>query len=434
MDSVATYRRGNPRKSINVDAVLDSIAEQVLVDGDVEKALQRAFRFGSEDELGLLDVLDRLRQDAQEYEPSLQTADQHASEMELVQSERRHEDSIAMREALRQVESLADLRGMDPELMQRTLTSDELEWVEKWADMTGQMIESGLVISVGDRLRLTSKAIRRIGSQLLRHMILPPKVRGSGAHLVHRSGTAAINGDEVAPWEWGKPFDLHITKSLTNALRNQRPSGTLSLTTNDFEIFDRESGAAVATVLLIDMSRSMFESGAWDAAKRAAVALNTLHATSQAQDTLELIGFSGDARKLLIDELPSLSWDQFSHGTNLHAGLIAAGRVLNHYHRKNRQIVIITDGEPTAFMDGDKPTFEHPVTDRTTHATLREARKLARKDVTFTMIRVEDINAASGFAESFVRAISGRLIDVPLDSLGAFVVRDIARGTSRHIR
>lgn len=434
MDAVVTYKSGAEKQRINVDAVLHSITDAVLSDGDVEKALQRAFRFGTEEDMGLLDVLDRLREESREVDLSLQNADQHASEAEMVQSERRLEDTLAMREALRQVESLEDLQGIDPEMMQRTLTPDEMEWVEKWADMTGQLIESGLVIAEGNRLRLTSKAIRRIGSQLLRHMFLPPQLRGRGAHLIHRPGTHGLASEDVVPWEWGKPLDLHITRSLSNAMRQPHPSGRLNLAVSDFEVFDRESGAAVSTVLLIDMSRSMFESGAWDAAKRAAIALNTLISSSHVHDRLELVGFSGDARELNLEELPSLSWDQFSHGTNLHAGFMAAGRMLERDHGLNRQVVIITDGEPTAYMDGNTPIFEHPVTDRTIHSTLIEARRLSRKGISITTIYVGNDVAEAGFATMLLRATAGRLIQVPLESLGAFVVRDIAAGTHQVVR
>lgn len=434
MDGIVTYHSGTPTRRINVEAVLDSIADQVLDGGDVEKALQRAFRFGTEEDIGLLDVLDRLREESHEIDLTLQNADQHASEMAMVQAERKLEDTVTMREALRQVESLDDLQGIDPELMQRTLTSDELEWVEKWADMTGQLIESGLVATAGNRLTLTSKAIRRIGSRLLRHMFLPPQLRGRGAHAIHSPGVQGSSSDNTVPWEWGMPFDLHITRSLGNAIRHGKRQGKIRLSTSDFEVYNRESRAAVSTVLLIDMSRSMFESGAWNAAKRAAIALNTLITTSQVHDRLELIGFSGDARLLKLDELPSLSWDQFSHGTNLHAGLMSAGHVLNRQHGMNRQIVIITDGDPTAFMDGDRPTFEHPVTDRTLHATLLEGRRLAKRGVSITTIHVGEHGVPARFAETFVRATAGRLINVPLDSLGSLVVRDVASGTSRLIR
>lgn len=434
MDAVVTYHAGAGKPRIDVSAILESVTDTVLADGDVEKALQRAFRFGTEDDIGLLDVLDRLREESREIDLSLQETDQHASEMEMVQSERKLDDTVAMRESLRQVESLDDLQGLDPELMQRTLTPDEMEWVEKWADMTGQLIESGLVMVQGNRLRLTSKAIRRIGSQLLRHMFLPPHSRGRGAHLIHRPGTHGVASEDVVSWEWGKPLDLHITRSLANAMRRPQPGGRIKLTIDDFEVYDRESGAAVSTVLLIDMSRSMFESGAWDAAKRAAIALNTLMSTSHVHDRLELVGFSGDARKIFLDELPSLSWDQFSHGTNLHAGLLAASRILERDHGMNRQVVIITDGEPTAFMDADTPIFEHPVTDRTIHATLLEARRLVRRGVSVTTIHVGDHGDDPAFATQLLRATAGRLIEVPLESLGAFVVRDIASGTQQFVR
>lgn len=434
MDATVTYHAGTSRPRINVDAVLDSITDAVLADGDVEKAMQRAFRFGTEEDIGLLDVLDRLREESREIDLSLQKNDQHATETEMVQAERRLEDSVAMRDALRQVESLDDLQGIDPELMQRTLTPEEMQWVEKWAEMTGQLIESGLVVAQGNRLRLTSKAIRRIGSQLLRHMFLPPQVRGRGAHLIHRPGNYGMASDDVVSWEWGKPLDLHITRSLSNAIRRSKSAGRLGLAVSDFEVFDRESGAAISTVLLIDMSRSMFESGAWNAAKRAAVALNTLMSASHMHDRLELVGFSGDARKLELEELPSLSWDQFSHGTNLHAGLIAAGRILERDHGMNRQVVIITDGEPTAFMEGTTPIFEHPVTDRTIHPTLLEARRLARKGVSITTIHVGDHVGEEAFASMLLRATAGRLIHVPLESLGSFVVRDVAAGTHQVVR
>lgn len=434
MDQVVTYTSGKPASPINVDAVLDAISDQVLTDGNVEKALQRAFRFGTEDGIGLLDVLDRLREEIQDAEHALQDPNQHATEMEPTRSDRDVEDAIAMRDALRQVESLDDLHDLDPEMMQRSLTADELEWVEKWSDMTGQMIDSGLVAMSGSRLVLTAKAVRQIGSKLLQHLFLPPVKRGRGSHHLHQPGLHGMAGDETSAWEWGKPLDLNIGRSLTNAVRRMGERGKLILQAEDFEVIDRESGAAVSTTLLMDMSRSMFESGAWDAAKRAAIALNTLVTTTRMHDHLELVGFSGDARKLQLDELPSLSWDQFSHGTNLHAGLLVASRLLNRHRSMNRQVVIITDGEPTAFMDGVHPVFEHPVTERTQEATLLTARRMSRQGIGFTTICVGDAASAPDFARTLSQTVNGRMILLPLDDLGAFIVRDVAQGTHRTVR
>lgn len=434
MDSYYIYASGTFRRRINVDQVLDSISDQVLSEGDVEKALQRIFRFGTEDDMGLLDILDRLREEIADDEHTLQDLEQHEFDLDIGPSERKVEDAIAMRDALRQIESLDDLNGIDPELMQRSLSAEELEWVDKWSDMTGQMIESGLVAMSGQKLVLTAKAIRQIGSRLLQHMFLPPTVRGKGSHQFPTPGLHGMAGDESAEWEWGKPFDLNIARSVSNAVRRTGGIGKPRLRVEDFEVFERESGAAIHTVLLTDMSRSMFDSGAWDAAKRAAVALNTLISTSRMHDELDLVGFSGDARKLNLVELPELSWDQFSHGTNLHAGLLVAARLLHRHHALNRQIVIITDGEPTAYMDGSNPVFEHPVTERTIHSTLLEAKRLSRQGVNFTTICVGESAEAPEFARTLSHTVNGRMILLPLDELGAFVVRDVSQGTSRTVR
>lgn len=432
MDHVVTYTAERPPRRIDIDSVLDSIADQVLQDGDVEKALQRSFRFGTEDDLGLLDVLEHLREQIDDVEHSLQDPDQHQLHSDPEPSSSNTKDLEKMRDALRQIESLDDLGGLDPELMNRTLSREEQEWIEKWADMTGQLIEAGLVAESGAKLVLTAKAIRQIGSKLLQHLYLPPTQRGRGSHHLPVPGTFGMPGDESSKWEWGKPFDLNIGRSITNAIRRQGP-GSIRLTLQDFEVHERESGAAIHTVLLTDMSRSMFESGAWDAAKRAAVALNALMHTSQAADTLDLVGFSGDARPLRLAELPQLTWDQFSHGTNLHAGLIVAARLLQRQHAQNRQVVIITDGEPTAFMDGDNPVFEHPVTDRTIESTLLEAKRLSRRGVAITTVCVGDMAGEAGFAHTMTKAVDGRLILLPLDELGSFVVKDVAKGSVTNV-
>lgn len=434
MDSHYLYASGKPARRIRVDQVLDAISDQVLSDGDVEKALQRAFRFGTEDDIGLLDILDRLREEIADAQHSLHDHEQHEFDMEAAPSKRRVDDAVAMRDALRQVESLDDLNGIDPDLMNKALTTEEREWIDKWSDMTGQMIESGLVAMSGQRLVLTAKAIRRIGSKLLQHMFLPPAKRGRGSHQVHQAGLHGMPGDDTSEWEWGKAFDLNIGRTMANAVRRSGIGDRLRLGVEDFDVFERESGAAVHTVLMIDMSRSMFESGAWDAARRAAIALNSLIESSRQQDELVLVGFSGDARILQLDELPGLSWDQFSHGTNLHAGLLVASRLFRNRHAMNRQIVIITDGEPTAFMDDDLPVFEHPVTHRTLESTLREARRLARRGVNVTTISVGEADDASDFAQNLTRVVNGRLIQLPVDQLGSFVVRDVARGTIRAVR
>lgn len=433
MDRTFIYRSGKPSHQPHVESILDAITDQVLTDGDVEKALERTFRFGTQEDMGLLDILERLREDSHNLDHAELDSEQHTFKMDSGSAERRAENAAAMRDALRQVESLDDLQGLDPDLLSKALSIEEREWVEKWSDMQGLLIESGLVAMSGPRLMLTAKAIRFIGSKLLQHMFLPPVKRGRGSHQLNVPGLHGMPGDDTAIWEWGKPLDLNIGRTLTNAVKRTHHDRRTKLHVDDFEIFERESGAGIHTVLLTDMSRSMFESGAWDAAKKSAIALNTLVETGRHHDHLDLVGFSGDARVLDLEELPMLTWDQFSHGTNLHAGLLVASQQFRRRHALNQQVVIITDGEPTAFMDGSSPVFEHPVTHRTFDATLLQARRMSRKGINVTTICVGDFDSVPQFTQTLSKTINARLILLPTDALGTFLVRDVATGAIRTI-
>ncbi|MCO5218473.1 MAG: hypothetical protein M9909_06540 [Thermomicrobiales bacterium] len=212
---------------VDVASVIDEIADRVLLDGDVDKALQDVFRLGTDEDMGLLDILDRLREEATDLRHELSGDRQHDDGDQSLDKSRRLEDVSSMREQLRQIENIDDLHNLDPEFVDRTLSDEEREWIEKWSDMRGQLIESGLVIAQGTQLRLTARAIRRIGSSLLRHMHIPPQQRGRGSHSIPFSGISGTPGDNLIPWEWGRPFDLDVTASLMFAIRSRDESGTL---------------------------------------------------------------------------------------------------------------------------------------------------------------------------------------------------------------
>ncbi len=422
-----TYHAGRPREVLDVGNIIDAIADQILDHGDVERAMQSAFRLGTDDDFGMLDILDRLRDEIER-----ESSDGDLTDMDQADSSSpSKDDAQAMRDALREVQSPEDLQGLDPKLMERALTLEERVWVDKWSDATGQLIDSGLVARQGGKLQLTPRALRRIGANLLRHVYLPPVRRGQGGHPYPVRGIIGAAGDEVSPWEWGQPFDVDIAATLMNSVRRSSIQGRLVVRPGDFAVRDRESASSYTSVLLLDMSRSMFDSGAWDVAKRAAIALDALSHAQHRFDQVHLVGFSGTARELAVVDLPGLSWDQFSHGTNLHHGLIRAGRLLDRDLTRNRQIVIITDGDPTAYMDGPNAVFENPVTEKTLHATLREGARLTRAGVSTTLIRVGEDEKLTGFPIDFARTSKGRLISLPLDRLGSFVVRDVGSRAMR---
>src|SRR5699024_10076693 len=110
---------------------------------------------------------------------------------------------------------------------------------------------------------------------------------------------------------------------------------------------ERGSSVAVSTVLAIDRSRSMGQSGGWVAARKVSLAMHELIRQSYPRDSLNVIAFSSSAERVDIANVPLMRWDRFEHGTHLQAALALARRMLGHDRLGTRQVVVITDGEPT---------------------------------------------------------------------------------------
>jgi uncharacterized protein with von Willebrand factor type A (vWA) domain len=438
---------------IDADGLFRAMAEDLLHDGNVDLSMQKAFRWGFQDDegekvTGLRDLMQRLRDDRQELLASLESSaankagpDPVLGNLEdvvelgdLEESDHRTDADMdarqmvgkmeVMERSLRQVESIDDLQNLDPELMSTTLTDAEQEWVGQWARMKGVLEAEGLVMEVGDRLDLTPRAIRRIGEPALAALFSSLGKGSAGDHDMHARSRTGVLADSSSPWQYGDPFAVDLSRTIMNSVRRHGLGAPVRMAAEDFEVLDRESRTATASVLLIDMSRSMFYNGCWDAAKRSALALDTLLRTQFQRDDLELAGFSERAERLSLMQLPSLEWNEYSHGTNLEDGLRLARELLRPYRGKTQQIILVTDGEPTAYNDDGKVTFENPPTGRTFDATLREVMRCTRENVTINTFLLDHAAATTGFIEDVARINLGRVIHATADDLGHYLIRD----------
>ena len=162
--------------------------------------------------------------------------------------------------------------------------------------------------------------------------------------------TAAGRGGEreetTKPYEFGDPFHLDLRGTLDERAprdRRTRPasgwraaSRGVRLSPADFEVFRTEQLTRTSTVLLVDMSRSMLLRGCFVAAKKVAVALDTLIRTQFPRDHLTVIGFAYYAREIRPEALAELSWHGYEYGTNLQHGLMLARRILARQHGGER--------------------------------------------------------------------------------------------------
>ena len=145
----------------------------------------------------------------------------------------------------------------------------------------------------------------------------------------------------------------------------------MRLSPDDFEVERTETLTSTATVLALDLSLSMPMRDNFLAAKKVAMALHSLITTQFPRDYLGLVGFGELARELKAAQLPEVSWD-YTYGTNMQHALMLARRMLAR-QTGTKQVIMITDGEPTAhILPGGEPFFSYPPAPETIRMTLAE--------------------------------------------------------------
>ncbi|MDQ4044291.1 MAG: VWA domain-containing protein, partial [Chloroflexota bacterium] len=298
-------------------------------------------------------------------------------------------------------------------------------WVEDWAeaasDLRRQRGASGTM-----RSSLPPVVISAIGRDLLRRLYRPAIARVPGEHEAPVAGTAGDSDETSRSWQPGRPLDLNLVATLSNAIRREGPAGKgrIRLRPDDFEVVERTARTAMSTVLAIDRSRSMGQSGAWTSAKKLTLSMHELIRQSYHRDALSVLAFSSTAEAVAIGELPELHWDRFEHGTHLQAALALGRRMLWRSSAASKQIVVITDGEPTIATTGSGETFASPPTAEVLEATMREVIRCTRERIVINMVILGGETGAATFAEQMARVNGGRIFDTSNQDLGTFILRD----------
>jgi uncharacterized protein with von Willebrand factor type A (vWA) domain len=322
---------------------------------------------------------------------------------------------------IRKVRQVGDLGSVDPDLVRRLLGDDAADRFDRLAASLREFRESGFIRGRPGHLELSARALQHIGEEQLRATLERISQRQGGDRpLPHRTGAHDLTG-ATRPWEFGDPLSLDLSRTVLQAVR--RNVGTpVKLDSRDFAVFEREESTRAATVLAIDLSRSMGERGYLLAAKKLALALSTLIRQRFPRDLLLLSGFSELARPVTMDELPGLSWDRFGFGTNIQDALRWSRFALAQHRGMQRNVIVLTDGEPTAYRDRDGQVhFHHPPTRDTLAETYAEAERLRRDGIDLTVCVLSHYFEVVRFAEELVRRGAGDLIVTSPDDLGSAV-------------
>ena len=359
--------------------------------------------------------------------------DEELSMQEAMRLMEEMQEMDALEREIRGVRALEDLEQVDRERVERLLGPEAAEDLQKLQELTKQLEDAGYLERQGDELSLTARAIRKIADQALRDVFAVLKRDRLGGHAIDRRGAGGDQTDETKAYEFGDPFLLDLKETVMNALERGGPGTPIRLAPSDFEVYRTELRTQAATVVMLDMSRSMLNNGYFLPAKKVALALSALIRGQFPRDALYIIGFALYARTFTPEQLPTLSWSEWNIGTNMHAGFALSRQLLGKHKGGNKQILMVTDGEPTAHLENGVADFSYPPMPRTFQETLKEVQRCTREGITINTFMLERSSYLVGFVEDMARINHGRAFMAAPDRLGEYVMVDFVRSRRRFI-
>ena len=353
-------------------------------------------------------------------------------------------EGLGYSEAVEAVAELADLEALeaqlgqsawgstlddvDVDLLEQRLGHEAVRDFQALRDLERELEEQGYLSRGDDGLRLTPRAVRRLGQSALKRVFDSLEANGTGTHDDHRTGAADEPTGLTRPWVFGDELPLDASRTVANALRRRATSGSsVLLDVEDFEVTETERRTTAAVALCVDMSHSMYSDGRWGPMKQTALALNHLIETRFRQDALQLIGFNKLARRLTPVQLAEAE-PEWIQGTNLQHALLLAARHLRRHPDAEPVVLVVTDGEPTAHLTGDGgAVFHWPSTPETVRATVAQVDELSRFGATINTFMLGDDPGLARFVDAIARRSGGRVFTPDIGRLGEYVVSDYLR-------
>jgi len=315
------------------------------------------------------------------------------------------------------------LADVDLEPARDILGDDGARSLERLAELAKLLEEAGLIEQREGRMELTPRGMRRIGRNALRDLFTHLAKDRMGRHQVDPAGIGHERTYETKHYEFGDPFNLNIERTVRNAVARAGGGTPVRLSPDDFEVERTETMTRTSTVLMLDLSLSMPMRDNFLAAKKVAMALHSLITLEYPRDYLGIVGFSEVARELKAEQLPEVSWD-FVYGTNMQHGFLLSRRMLAR-QTGTKQIIMITDGEPTAHLQpGGGVFFNYPPVRETVEATLAEVARCTREGIQINTFMLDATGYLKEFVEKLTRLNRGRALFTTPETLGDYVLVD----------
>ena len=392
-------------------AQLQSLLQDRFDDPELNRELAR-----------LMKGMDFLRPEGRQYrfdggeELSLEAA------MQLMNEMQRLDDLIGQ---VQNAERGGDLGRIDRDLLEQIAGSEAAENLDGLNDLLKALEEAGYIRAKGEnRFELTPRGSRMIGQQALGEIYQRLKRQSLGNHALPEEGRFGERLEQTRPFAFGDAFQLHMPRTIRNAIDRNGPGSPVRLSHEDFEVYRSEMITSTSTAMLVDLSWSMALRGSFQAAKKVALALHNLISSRYPKDSFHVIGFAAYAKALKAHELPFLQWDDYLLGTNMQHALLLATRLLDKEPGGAKQIIMISDGEPTSHLENGQAQFAYPPTPATIRATLRAVRHCTQKGIAINTFMLDRSPYLKAFMDEIARINGGRVFYTTPEQLGEYIVVD----------
>ena len=331
-------------------------------------------------------------------------------------------------ELIEQVQSAergGDLDRIDRDLLKDLMGEDASEDLDKLNELLKALEEAGYIRPTGDdRWELTPRGSRMIGQKALGEIYERLKRQSMGNHAVPEEGRFGERLEQTKPYEYGDPFHLHMPRTLRNAIDRNGPGAPIQLQQDDFEIYRSEMITSTATAMLVDLSWSMALRGSFQAAKKVALALHQLITSQYPKDSFYIIGFAAYAKELKAHDLPYLQWDEYVLGTNMQHALLLAEKLLAKHTGGTKQIIMISDGEPTAHLENGQAQFAYPATPETIRATFKAVKHCTTRGIAINTFMLDSNYYLKAFMDEIAKINGGRVFYTSPEKLGEYILVD----------
>lgn len=343
----------------------------------------------------------------------------------------------ALRRALESGELFDSERAQE---MQEQLSNLSPEQMDQLLDRLANKLQEDDYISKtetpqGVKIELTDKSVDFLGFKTLKDLMGALGRSSFGAHETRELSTGVESSGPSKKWEFGDTLNLDATSTLFSALRREGMQVPLNVTYDDLHVFQSEYTSSCATVLMLDCSHSMILYGEdrFTPAKRVALALAHLIRTQFPGDSLRMVLFHDSAEEVRMGELARVQVGPYY--TNTRDGLILAQKILAAERKDMKQIIMITDGKPSALTLEDGRIYKNPMglDPLVLSKTMEEVGRCKRSGIIINTFMLASDYSLVRFVQQVTQLCKGKAYFTTPYTLGQYLLMDFLNRKTKTI-